>query len=86
LKSSRKKNSLRLITAESYKFLYLFLSTITSRAAADNNDCNNNNNAVDIVEKVFHFLPRFSQMLLIYHKKNSCQDKKFKKNKNFFAS
>ena len=33
-----------------------FLSTTTSRAATNNNDCSHDNNAVDVVEKLFHFI------------------------------
>ena len=56
LNYDKQKTSLQLITAERLKFLFLipFLSTITSRTAADNNGGDNNNRAVNVVEKLFH--------------------------------
>ena len=58
----KEKTSLQLITAERFEFLFLipFLSTITSRTAADNYDCSNNNHADNAVEKLFHFILIFS--------------------------
>ena len=52
----KRKTSLRLITTERLEFYFLFLSTITSRAAINNNDRSHNNNADNVVEKLFHFI------------------------------
>ena len=59
LNYDKQKTSLQLITAERLEFLFLipFLSTITSRTAANNNDGDNNNHAVNVVEKLFHSFP-----------------------------
>ena len=65
---------------------FKFLSTITSRAATNNNDCSHNNNAVNVVEKRFHFIPRFiSKHFLIYHDFPACQGL-FLKNFFYFLS
>ena len=58
LNYDKQKTSLQLITAERLEFLFLipFLSTITSRTAADNNGGDNNNHAVNVVEKLSHFI------------------------------
>ena len=57
----KRKTSLRLITTERLEFYFLFLSTITSRAATNNNDRSHNNNADNVVEKLFHFILVSSQ-------------------------
>ena len=64
-----KKTSPQLITAERLEFLFLipFLSTITSRIAADNNGGDNNNHAVNVVEKLSHLILISFDIPLIYH-------------------
>ena len=65
----KQKTSLQLITAERLEFLFLipFLSTITSRTAADNNGGDNNNHAVNVVEKLSHLILISFEISLIYH-------------------
>ena len=80
-----KKTSLQLITAERLEFLFLipFLSTITSRTAADNNGGDNNNHAVNVVEKLSHLILISFEISLIYHLFPLFQGEK-RKNNNFF--
>ena len=69
LNYDKQKTSLQLITAERLEFLFLipFLSTITSRTAADNNGGDNNNHAVNVVEKLSHLILISFEISLIYH-------------------
>ena len=69
LNCDKQKTSLQLITAERLEFLFLipFLSTITSRTAADNNGGDNNNHAVNVVEKLSHLILISFDISLTYH-------------------
>ena len=81
----KRKTSLQPITAERFEFLFLipFLSTITSRTAADNNGGDNNNHAVNVVEKLSHLILISFEISLTYHLFSLFQGEK-RKNNNFF--